>query len=133
MHRLFRWDVLSHPSDLCKTALFTRFWRYNFRMWDVGGISMDESEIEKLFMRVAGNAGKVPEDVLAVFSMLVSSTLSYRDQVKATLGIILTVEDVQVVLNWLFEALHTKRLPETNSAVRLDLLKIWLDGLNPYW
>ena len=94
---------------------------------------MDESEIEKLFMRVAGNAGKASEDVLAVFSMLVSSTLSYRDQVKATLGIILTVEDVQVVLNWLFEALHTKRLPETNSAVRLDLLKIWLDELKPYW
>ncbi|MBW1837591.1 MAG: hypothetical protein JRF71_05130 [Deltaproteobacteria bacterium] len=90
---------------------------------------MDESEIEKLFMRVAGNAGKASEDVLAVFSMLVSSTLCYRDQVKKTLGIILTVEDVQVVLNWLFEALHTKRLPKTNSVVRLDLLKIWLDEL----
>ena len=102
-------------------------------MWEVGGIRMDESEIEKLFMRVAGNAGKASEDVLAVFSMLVSSTLCYRDQVKKTLGIILTVEDVQVVLNWLFEALHTKCLPKTNSAVRLDLLKIWLDELKPYW
>lgn len=94
---------------------------------------MDESEIEELFMRVAGNAGKVPEDVLAVFSLLVSSTLSYRDQVKETFGLILTVEDVQVVLNWLLEALHTKRLPKTNSVVRLDLLKIWLDELKLYW
>jgi hypothetical protein len=51
-------------------------------MWEVGGIRMDESEIEKLFMRVTGNAGKASEDVLAVFSMLVSSTLCYRDQVK---------------------------------------------------
>ena len=94
---------------------------------------MDEAEIEKLFMRVAGNAGKVPEDVLAVFSLLISSTLSYRDQVKETFDITLTVEDVQIVLNWLFEALQTKRLPKTNSAVRLDLLKIWIDGLKPYW
>ena len=94
---------------------------------------MDEAEIEKLFMRVAGNAGKVAEDVLAVFSLLISSTLSYRDQVKETFGITLTVEDVQVVLNWLFETLQTKRLPKTNSAVRLDLLKIWIDELKLYW
>jgi hypothetical protein len=94
---------------------------------------MDESEIEELFMHVAGNAGKMPEDVLSVFSLLVSSTLSYRDQVKETFGFILTVEDVQVVLNWLLEALRTKRLPKTNSVVRLDLLKIWLDALKLYW
>jgi len=49
------------------------------------------------------------------------------------LGVIVTVEDVRVALDWLVESIHTKRLPETNNAVRLDLLKIWLDELKPYF
>jgi hypothetical protein len=48
------------------------------------------------------------------------------------LGIIVTVEDVRVALDWLLESMNTKRLPETNHAVRLDLLKIWLDQLKAY-
>lgn len=93
---------------------------------------MDESEINKLFLKVAGSAGEASEDVRKVFSILVSSTLCYRDQLKEDLGIIVTVEDVRVALDWLLESMHTKRLPATNNAVRLDLLKIWLDELKPY-
>lgn len=93
---------------------------------------MDESEINRLFMRVAGQAGEVPEEARRVFSILVSSTIRYRDCLKADLGIIVTVEDVRVALDWLLESMHTKRLPETNNAVQLDLLKIWLDALKPY-
>ena len=93
---------------------------------------MDESDISKLFMRVAGNACKVPEDARRVFSILVSSTLRYRDRLKEELAIIVTVEDVRTCLDWLLECMRTKRLPQTNNAVRLDLLKIWLDELKPY-
>ena len=93
---------------------------------------MDESDINKLFMRVAGQAGDVPEDAKSVFSILVSSTLRYRDSLKEDLGMVVTVEDVRVALDWLLESMHTKRLPETNNALRLDLLKIWLDALKPY-
>jgi hypothetical protein len=93
---------------------------------------MDESDIHKLFMRVAGRAGDVPEDAKNVFSILVSSTLRYRDSLKEALGIVVTVEDVRVALDWLLESMRTKRLPETNNAVRLDLLKIWLDELKAY-
>jgi hypothetical protein len=93
---------------------------------------MDESDINKLFMTVAGSVGKVPEDVRKVFSILVSCTLCYRDTLKEDLGIVVTVEDVRLALDWLLESMHTKRLPQTNNAVRLDLLKIWLHELKPY-
>jgi hypothetical protein len=93
---------------------------------------MDESDIHTLFMRVAGRASDLPEDVKRVFSILVSSTLRYRDSLKEDLGIVVTVEDVRVALDWLSESMRTKRLPETNNALRLDLLKIWLDELRPY-
>ena len=74
----------------------------------------------------------MPEDARRVFSILVSSTLSYRDRLKEELAIIVTVEDVRAALDWLLESMRTKQLPETNNAVRLDLLKIWLDELKPY-
>lgn len=83
-------------------------------------------------MRVAGRASDLPEDVKSVFSILVSSTLRYRDSLKEDLGIVVTVEDVRVALDWLLESMRTKRLPETNNALRLDLVKIWLDELRPY-
>ncbi|RLB92870.1 MAG: hypothetical protein DRH43_01300 [Deltaproteobacteria bacterium] len=94
---------------------------------------MKESEINRLFLRVAATSGQASEDVRKVFATLVSSTLRYRDQMKKDLGVIVTVEDVRVALDWLVESIHTKRLPETNNAVRLDLLKIWLDELKPYF
>jgi len=93
---------------------------------------MDESDIHTLFMRVAGRARDLPEDVKSVFSILVSSTLRYRDALKEDLGIVVTVEDVRVALDGLLESMRTKRLPETNNALRLDLVKIWLDALKPY-
>jgi hypothetical protein len=93
---------------------------------------MDESDINKLFMRVAGRASGLPEDVKKVFSILVSSTLRYRDCLREDLNIVVTVEDVRVALDWLLESMDTKRLPETNNGVRLDLLKIWLDELKAY-
>ncbi len=93
---------------------------------------MDESDISKLLMSIAGNVGRVPDDVRAVFSILVSTTLGYRDRVKNEWGLVVTVEDVRVALGCLEEALTTKKLPSTNDAVRLELVKLWLDGLKPY-
>ncbi len=94
-------------------------------------MSTDAPEVEKLFLRVAGTVGgPVSEDARRVFSILVSSTLRYRDHLKKESDIIVTVGDVRVALDWLLESIHTKRLPETDNAVQLDLVKIWLDELN---
>jgi hypothetical protein len=94
--------------------------------------AMDESELYKIYLKAAGSAVEAPEDARQVFGILVSSTLHYRDLLKDELGVIVTVEDVRIALDWLLESIDTKRLPESNNAVRLGLLKIWLDELKPY-
>lgn len=95
-------------------------------------LAMDESDINRLLMKVAGAATRVPEDARRVFSLLITSTLRYRDFLKRDHGTVLTVEDVRVTLDWLLEAVHTGRLPDSDDPVRLNLLKIWLDELRPF-
>jgi hypothetical protein len=91
---------------------------------------MDETEIGELFNLIKGDAGDIPEDLKNVFSVLVSSTLCYRDRLKQDSGTTLTVEDVRVALDWLLEWMHTNKWPTSNHAVRLELLKIWVEELN---
>jgi hypothetical protein len=90
---------------------------------------MEEEEIYKLFMSVAEHSGQKDDATREVFSVLVRSTLKYRDHVLESKGITVTVEDVRVALGWLVPSLKTGRLPETDDKIRLDLLKIWLDEL----
>ena len=90
---------------------------------------MEENDIERLFLSVAGNGGQASDEARQVFSMLVRSTLRYRDHLLASRGITVTVEDARVALGWLVPALSTGTLPKTGNKVRLDLLKIWLDEL----
>jgi hypothetical protein len=90
---------------------------------------MEEEEIYKLFLSVAEHSGQKDDATREVFSVLVRSTLKYRDHVLESKGITVTVEDVRVALGWLVPSLQTGRLPETDDKIRLDLLKIWLDEL----
>lgn len=90
---------------------------------------MEENDIERLFLSVAENAGQANDEVRMVFSMLVKSTLKYRDDILASRGITVTVEDVRAALDWLIPALNSGMLPRTDDRLRLDLLKIWLDEL----
>lgn len=90
---------------------------------------MDERDINRLFERVNRGFGVVPDAAEKVFSMLVSSTLAYRDRLKSELGIVLTVEDVRTTLDWLLHYLQTNRMPETENAIRRDLLIIWQKAL----
>lgn len=91
---------------------------------------MNESEIKNHFNRLAQELGDVPKEVEHVFSVLVSSTLRYRDKIKEETGIVLTVEDVRVALGWLMDTMGSGRFPETDNAVRFDLLKAWLAELS---
>lgn len=85
--------------------------------------------MKRLFERVSRGFGELPDDVESVFAMLVSSTLAYRDRLKAELGIILTVDDVRTALDWLQRYLQTNRMPDTENAIRRDLLIIWQSKL----
>jgi hypothetical protein len=90
---------------------------------------MEENDIEKLFLSVAENSVQATDEVRRVFSTLVTSTLKYRDDILASQGTTVTVEDVRVALDWLVPALTSGILPATDDKLRLDLLKLWLEEL----
>jgi hypothetical protein len=94
--------------------------------------TMEDKDLFKLFLSVAEHPGQNTEDTRKVFSVLVQSTLRYRDHMLKANGTVVTVEDVRIVLEWLVPALSTGRLPATDNKLRLDLLKIWLDDLKPF-
>ena len=93
---------------------------------------MEDKDLYKLFLSVAEHPGQNTEDTRKVFSILVRSTLRYRDQMLKTSGTVVTVEDVRTVLGWLVDSFSSGRLPVTENKLRLDLLKVWLDELKPF-
>jgi hypothetical protein len=90
---------------------------------------MDEHEITKLFLQVAELSTQKGDDVRRVFSILVKSTLQFRDRILESTGKTVTVEDVRTSLKWLVPSLATGQLPQTDNSLSLDLLKLWLDEL----
>lgn len=90
---------------------------------------MDEKDIQKLFVSVLDDPGQDNAAVRNVFSTLVSTTLKYRDDLLASRGVVVTVEDVRTCLAWLVPAIATGNVPETKNKISLDLLRIWLDAL----
>ena len=90
---------------------------------------MEENEIEQLFRKIADTSAADNQEGRAVFASLVKSTLRYRDVLKQSRDMVLTVQDVRITLDWLMPAFTTGRLPQTDNKIQLDLLKIWLDEL----
>ena len=97
---------------------------------------MEDKDIYMLFSSMAEHPAGHDESVHKVFSLLIKTTLRYRDQMLKSRGIVITVEDVHTALDWLVPSLKTGRLPETGDKKRLDLLKLWLDEIrclgNPF-
>jgi hypothetical protein len=94
-----------------------------------GEMKMEDKDIERLFLSVAEASENQSSEVKDVFSILVRSTLQYRDDMLASEGIIITVEDVRVTLEHLIPFLETGRLPAKTDHVKIDLLKIWKNRL----
>ena len=90
---------------------------------------MEENDISQLFLKVVEDSAQNTDAVRQVFSILIRSTLSYRDHMLESRGAVITVEDVRMTLSWLVPALMTGHLPVTDDEIRLDLLKLWLDDL----
>ena len=88
---------------------------------------MDDKEILELFSSIAKDSIKDNAAVKEVFSALIRSTLRYRDHILKSTGIVVTVKDVRIALDWLVPSLKTGKLPETDNKISLDLLKLWLD------
>lgn len=92
-------------------------------------MNVEDKEIHELFLSVMESATDNTAAVREVFSVLVRSTLRYRDRLLASEGITVTVEDVRTALDWLVPALTAGQMPATDNKIRLGLLKIWLDEL----
>ena len=90
---------------------------------------MNKKDIERLFLNLVENSGQNTDAVRNVFSILVKSTLKYRDHMLESKGVVVTVEDVRTSLNWLVPALAIGNIPETDKKISLELLKLWLDDL----
>jgi hypothetical protein len=90
---------------------------------------LDETDIQKLFKSVIEHPGQDTDGIRQVFSILVRSTLKYRDDMLASEDIVVTVDDVRTCLGWLVPALATGNMPDTENRVRLGLLKLWLEEL----
>ncbi len=90
---------------------------------------MDETDIQKLFKSVVEHPGQDTEATRQVFSILIKSTLKYRDDTLASEDIVVTVDDVRTCLGWLVPALATGNMPDTENRVGLGLLKLWLKEL----
>ena len=90
---------------------------------------MDEEEIERLFLSVLEQTKEDSPGVREIFTILVKTTLKYRDHLVASRGITVTVADVRTALKWLLPALTTGVLPQTDQKIPYNLLKLWLDDL----
>ena len=90
---------------------------------------MEEKDIERLFLSVTEASDSQTSGVKDVFSVLVRSTLQYRDDILASEGTVITVEDVRVTLEHLIPFIETNRLPDTADHIKSDLLKIWRENL----
>jgi len=93
------------------------------------GLILDEIDIEKLFTRALDDSGQDTEAVRDVFSTLVHTTLKYRDEMYASRGEVVTVEDVRICLGLLIPVLATGNMPQTDNTVRFGLLKLWVEEL----
>ena len=91
---------------------------------------MDEKDIKRLFLSLVENSEQNTDAIRKVFSILVKSTLKYRDCMLKSRGVVVTVEDVRTSLSWLVPALAIGNMPKTDNEVSLELLKLWLDDLN---
>jgi len=98
---------------------------------------MDEQELNTLFARILEKFGQMPKDsepekIKKVFSILVTSTLRYRDKLKTDQGIILTVEDVRCALAYLVNSVHSRKRSDTDNLVYVELYRLWIDELKNF-
>jgi hypothetical protein len=90
---------------------------------------LDKRDIEKLFLTVAQDPELDTDANRRIFSLLIQSTLRYRDEMLSSRGVVVTVGDVRTALSWLVPALATGNIPETDNKISLGLLDLWMDKL----
>jgi hypothetical protein len=90
---------------------------------------LEKRDIEKLFLTVAQDPALDTEANRKIFSLLIQSTLRYRDEMLSSKGVVVTVGDVRAALAWLVPVLATGNMPKTDNKISLGLLYLWMDKL----
>jgi len=90
---------------------------------------LEEKDLEKLFLTVAQDPALDTDANRKFFSLLIQSTLRYRDEMLSSKGIVVTVGDVRAALGWLVPVLATGNMPETENNISMGLLDLWMDEL----
>lgn len=90
---------------------------------------MEKGDIEKLFLTVAQDPAMDTDANRKMFSLLIQSTLRYRDEMLSSKGVVVTVGDVRTALGWLVPVLATGNMPKTDNKISLGLLDLWMDEL----
>ena len=94
--------------------------------------NVEEHDIHRFFKVLLIDHAHQTDETRQVFSVLIKTTLKYRDNLLASEGVVVTVEDVRRALDWLMPALTTGRLPKTDNELSLSLLRLWLDELKTH-
>lgn len=92
-------------------------------------MSIDDEDIQELFERIAGHFENAGEGAKGMFSMLVSTTLKYRDNLVAGGEEPLNVAKTREALDVFMEVLKTHRIPDGLDRRVKDLVVLWFEEL----
>jgi len=90
---------------------------------------LEPLDIDYLLHKISEDPEKLPSEILEIFSILVKTTLDFRDRYLKEHGITVTVEDVKTALDWFIDFLRSGKLPKTDRLVRRELFEIWIREL----
>lgn len=88
-----------------------------------------DNDIKELFEKIAGHFAEAGEDSREMFSMLVMTTLKYRDTLIKSTGIPITVGETREALGVFMETLKTHRIRAGIDKRVKDLVILWLEEL----
>jgi hypothetical protein len=89
----------------------------------------NDKDIRELFERVSEHFKDADDSSKAMFSMLVDTTLKYRDMLHHSSGHTLTVEQTRLALSTFMGVLKTHDVPKDLDPLTHDLVIMWLEGL----
>jgi hypothetical protein len=92
-------------------------------------MSIKDSDIEKLFGRIAEHFKHADEKSHQMFRMLVETTLKFRDELMAKTGVPLTVGETQKALDVFMEVMKSHKVPQNLDKNVHDLVILWLEEI----
>ena len=90
---------------------------------------MTQDYIKEYFKSVIEKNNEASPEAIDILKKLIDHTIQFRDELKETANVILTVEDTRQAIDIYLEAIQTEKLrgdldPKIDSLVRYWLIKI---------